>query len=314
MGTKPPEWQKYKVGKPSTRKGWTEPDCVPFEKVTHVSHVREAFRMFEDQTIRSISAGSKGKLRHTAVVWLSPNFWTHGSRYGNVSFKFDWKTLVRDKRFYWVGTIEHPKTTACQILITKEHDLELDVYPYDTGEGPLYYDSEREIWYSNQKHITCEVMVDRDIPLSECETVSFEDHHAQYCNRDGPNCPDLDQSDEDGGAKLLGRLVGQRVLHHRTSLRRLLLDNGKLQGSARYAWRRILERFSRIKTTGDLSNTDAPALPVALAMLDRFDSKESVKELGSLFRSQKELELTVRQRVAAAFDIPLDNIPDSEDE
>jgi hypothetical protein len=314
MGTTPPEWQKYKVGKPSTGKGWTEPDCIPFDSVTHVSHVQEAFRMFEDQTIRSMSVGSKGKLRHTAVVWLSPNFWTLGSRYGNVSFKFDWRALVKDKQFYWVGKIQHPKTTACQILITKEHHPELDLYPYDTGDGPLYYDSRRGIWYSNQRNVTCEVMADRDLPLSECEMVSFEDHHKHYCNRDGSNCPDLDQSDEDGGAKLLGRLIGQKVLSRRTSLRRLLLDGDKLHKSAGYTWRRILDRFSKVKTTGGLSNTDDPARPVALAMLDRFDRKRSVKELGSLFRSKKELELTLRQRVAAAFDIPLDNVPDSGDE
>jgi len=276
--------------------------------------VREAFRMFEDQTIRSISVGSKGKLKHTAVVWLSPNSWANGSRYGNVSFKLDWATLAKDQQFYWVGAIEYEKTTACQILITREHHPELDLYPYDTDDGPLYYDSRHDIWYSNQRNITCEIMVDRDLPLSECEMVSFEDHHKHYCNRDGSNCPDLEQSDEDGGSKLLGRLIGQTVLHRRTSLRRLLLDGDKLHKSAGYGWRRILDRFSNVKTTGELSSNDAPAQPVVLAMLDRFDRKRSVKELGSLFRSKKELELTAREQVAAAFDIPLKNVPDSGDE
>ncbi len=314
MGAKSPEWQRYKVGKPSTRKNWTEPDCVPFDNVSHVSHVSEAFRVFEDQMIRSTSLGNKSKPRHTAVVWLSPNFWTHGSRYGNISFTFDWRALIKDKQFYWVGAIQHPGTVACQILITKEEHPELDPYPVEARDGSLYYDSSRDIWYSNQKKITCEVMVDRDLPLSECKTVSFEDHHAKYCNRDGSNCSDLDQSDEDGGAKLPGRLIGQAVLSRRTSLRRLLLKDEKLNKAAGYAWRRILDSFSKVETTGGLANADAPARPVALAMLDRFDRKRSVKELGSLFRSKKELELTLRQRVAAAFDIPLDNVPDSEDE
>jgi hypothetical protein len=159
-------------------------------------------------------------------------------------------------------------------------------------------------------------MVDRDLPLSECKIVSFENHHAQYCNRDGSNCPDLDQSDEDGGAKLLGRLMGQTVLTRRTSLRRLLLNGEELHKSAGYAWRRILDLFSKIESTGGLSSTDVLARPLVLAMLDGLgqDLSLSVRALGPLFRSKNELEIAARQQAAAAFGIPLENVPDSEGE
>jgi hypothetical protein len=40
----------------------------------------------------------------------------------------------------------------------------------------------------------------------------------------------------------------------------------------------------------------------------------NVRDLGSLFCSKEQLEITARQQVAVAFDIPLENVPDSGDE
>lgn len=317
MATKPPEWQKYKVGKPSTQKGHIEKSCTPIEKVFHVSHVSDAFRMFEDEKIRSTLVWDKSRLKNTrtTVAWLSPNFWGPGFRYGNIKFDFDWKALVDGKTFYWVEDIPDYSPPAFRILITRNSGLDLDVYPVESGEGPLYHDLSNDDWYANLR-FTAEFMVDRDLPLSECKSVGFVNHHPQYCNRDGSNCRDLNQIGRDGGIKLLGRLIGQGVLSRNPSSRRLLLQGGSLNQDAHYAWKHILYSFSKIETTGGLASTDAPARPVVLAMLDGLgqDSWPNVRDLGSLFRSKKELEIAARQQVAAAFDIPLENVPDSGDE
>jgi len=157
-------------------------------------------------------------------------------------------------------------------------------------------------------------MVDRDLPLSECKAVGFDKHHDRFCAKEGTRCLDLGQPSDDAGAKLLARLIGQKILRSTPSLQKLLLDGKTLHREAGYAWRRILRVFSKIRTTGELSQKDATAGPIALAMLDRFGRGESIKELGSLFRSSEELELTLRYRAVTAFGIPLAKVPDSEDE
>jgi hypothetical protein len=314
--TKRREWQPYKVGKPSTRKNWTEPDCVPLDSVFHISHVSDAFRMFEDQKIRSTLVWDESKLKNTrtCVAWLSPNFWHQGSRYGNIRFDFDWKELIEGKKFYWVEAITHYSPPACRILIAKEEpSLELEQYVVDDEDGHLYHNSSNDTWYYNGK-FTCEFMVDRDLPLSECTAVGFDKHHERFCAKDGSRCDDLSQPSDDAGAKLLARLIGQKVLRSKPSLQNLFLDRKTLHTEAGYAWRRILRVFSKVQTTGDLSHRDAPTGPIALAMLDRFGRGESIKELGSLFRSSEELELTLRYRAVTAFGIPLAKVPDSEDE
>ena len=114
------EWSKYAVGEPSTKKNWTNPDCVPFNTVHHICHVSDAFRAFEDGKLRSTLVWDESKLRNTrtCVSWLSPNLWSAGSLYGNVRFDFAWQKLVEGKNFYWVEAMSRYHPPACRILIT----------------------------------------------------------------------------------------------------------------------------------------------------------------------------------------------------
>jgi len=310
------EWQPYRVGEAPKTKSWVNATRVPLETVFHVSHVSDAFRVFEDQKIRSTLVWDESKLRETrtSVAWLSPNVWSAGSRYGNISFAFDWRRLIEGERFYWVEAMKGYTPHAYRILITKK-DLSLELTPYtpEDGDGPLFHDLSTDIWYDNRE-ITGEFMIDRDLPLSECKSVGQVNHHSRYCGKDHSSCKDRGQLGEEAGAKLLARLVGQNILYSQTSLRRLFLNGDALHAKARNAWKRILRSFSKIVPTGTLSSVDSPASSIALAMLDMYGRGQSVTELGSLFHNIVEQELAVRYQAVEAFGIPLDKVPGSEDE
>jgi len=40
-----PDWAKFKVGDVSTQRNWTNPDCQPFETISHVAHHETARRI-----------------------------------------------------------------------------------------------------------------------------------------------------------------------------------------------------------------------------------------------------------------------------
>jgi hypothetical protein len=312
MSKKRPEWEEYCVGEP----GEFSTTCRPFETVYHIAHVSDAYRIFEDRRLRATLVRDESKLNKTrsSVTWLSPNTWANGSFYGNIRFEFDWKDLIQDKQFYWVEVMPYsPK--AFRILVTDEKPaLDLERYRPEKDNGPLHHDKESDTWYWNGE-LTGEFMLDGDLPLSKCKTVSFDNHHNRTCKKDGPSCPDMNRERYKAGAALLSRLIAQNVIHTNGRLGRLFRneEEARLHFDAEAAWGNILRSFNRIKTTGRLTNEDEAAPPLLAAMLDRYGAGREIKKIGSLFRSAEELELTMRKRVAKAFDIPLKNVTDSEE-
>lgn len=148
--------------------------------------------------------------------------------------------------------------------------------------------------------------------LGECQTIAFENHHDRICKRRDGGCGQLGRERYGAGASLLSRLIGQGALTE--PLRRLFLDKKKLHPEAERAWGCIVRSFCRVETNGHLTHKDDAASPIVTAMLDRYGTRRNIKQLGSLFRNSKELELTLRHRVAKAFGIPVENVTDSEDE
>lgn len=309
-----PEWERYSVGEASSREGRTNADCYPLDTIYHVSHVSDAYRIFEDERIRATLVADESKLRKTrsSVTWLSPNTWANGSFYGNIRFEFDWRELIEDKKFYWVEAMPY-SPAAYRILVTEDKPkLELERYRPESDNGPLYHDSTKDAWYCNMK-LTGEFMLDGDLPLRKCKTVSFENHHDAICKRDGTACSQRGLARYQAGAALLSRLIGQNVLNQKESLRRLFLDKGSLHSEAENAWGNIVRSFSRIETNGRLSHNDEAASPLVTAMLDRYATKRRIKELGYLFRTREELESALRHRVGRAFGISVERVTGSED-
>jgi len=75
------------------------------------------------------------------------------------------------------------------------------------------------------------------------------------------------------------------------------------------AWKHIVLSFAKVRTRGRLKYDDPPAQAIVGAMLERFAAGRSIKELGSLFRSKAELELTLRNLAARKLGIRLNRIP-----
>lgn len=203
-------WQKYRVGKPSTRSNWVEPDCCPLSRVYHVAHAKEAIRILEDGRIRSGLVYDESCLnaKRTCVSWVSPNTWANGSIYGHVQFAFDWKNLVRDKTIYWVEDRQTTKQKIVRLLISDGvfSDQPLAKYDASAGDGPIFHDTKTKQWYHNGA-ITNEYLILDDLTLADCAAITFCDHHSSLCKKKS-GCTEKNQRARDVGAIVLGRLIG----------------------------------------------------------------------------------------------------------
>jgi hypothetical protein len=81
----------------------------------HVTHVRHALSILDARTIASRPVYDESRLNTTRihVVWLSPNTWdgAEGSRYGGVSFGFEWRGLID-------GTTARPQSRADFVAVS----------------------------------------------------------------------------------------------------------------------------------------------------------------------------------------------------
>jgi hypothetical protein len=206
------EWERFEVGKPSGRPRWEAEGCVPLTTVTHSSHVGPALAIINDGEIRPTLVYDKSKLntQRILVCWLSPNYWTLGSRYGNIDFRFDFERLIEGRNYYWVEAIKDYKLPACRILVTDIYrDLSTQLKRYDPtlGNGPWWFNkSERKHYYNGRYCL--EFMIEAPIPLTMLMSLDFIKHSDQYCamNRTAPSrCSEFGFSHIQGAARFLTR-------------------------------------------------------------------------------------------------------------
>ena len=141
-------WKPYVCTVPS--KGVTG-TCSVMDVVHHVTHTGASLRIIEDRKIARGLIYDECSLNdsRTMVVWLSPNRWVNGSRYGNVEFTYDFNSLVEQCKIYWVEVQRRYSPPACRFLITGDNVSHLPVQAYDpkTDEGPLRHVD--GLWYWN---------------------------------------------------------------------------------------------------------------------------------------------------------------------
>ncbi|HVN17451.1 MAG TPA: hypothetical protein VMU05_01720 [Dongiaceae bacterium] len=157
--------------------------------------------------------------------------------------------------------------------------------------------------------LTGEFMLDEDLWLHDCNAVGFFNHHHRTCKKDGATCSDMGHDGFEEGAKLISRLLARRVLEAKSPLWKLFLRSGEMSQHTEEAWKHIVLSFAKVRTRGRLKYDDPPAQAIVGAMLERFAAGRSIKELGSLFRSKAELELTLRNLAARKLGIRLNRIP-----
>ena len=295
MATIRKPWIKYKVGSPSTRRNWTEPNCQPCTTVSHVSHVETALRIVGAKTIKQGLVFDESMLNteRILVTWLSPNSWAHGFRYGNVRFTYDFAELVKDKNFYWVEDMTAYSPTACRILITAtDRSATLPTYDPNRCDGPWWFDSSTETHYVNGNYCL-EFMVEDDLKVREATTVDFVDHHRDFCSehRTSPkDCDELGLSHGKGGARFLMLAAGRGV--DLSILSKSLIENdGDLSPAVKHALGWVAHKFpnldysAKVRASSDTGKAVARAVLNALAI----DQKSEADLLAAMFRSEDSL-------------------------
>ncbi|SRR5712692_828595 len=166
------EWITFRVGTPSTRQNWSNPDCTPFHAVYHVSHIIPSLSILQNKKIHAGLVFDESKLNkdRLLVSWVSPNHWSPGSRYGTVQFCFDLRQLIQGKNYYWVESIAYG-VRACRILVTPNEHKGLAQYDPTVGDGPWWYDKDKDEHYFNGNYCL-ELMLEEDLAIDAETTLT----------------------------------------------------------------------------------------------------------------------------------------------
>ncbi len=287
-----PEWTRFRVGSPSTKTNWVNPDCQPLIAIYHVAHLDTALRITADGRLRAGLVFDKSKLNteRILVTWLSPNDWTGagGFRYGNVRFAFEWERLIQDKRYYWVESIAYG-VPACRILITSNDYMEkLEEYDPTLKNGPWWYDLENGLHYWNGNYCL-EIMLEQDLDIQESIGTDFVDHHPQYCSIGSARCATRGLQRDPAGALFVAALVGQGI------------DPGALkltqptpfsyhQNDLHRAWFQLRNDLHGLEATyeGQITFGHPSALPIARAICNAYAQSRQLdlSRLINLFQSE----------------------------
>lgn len=280
------EWEQFSVGNPSDTPTWTEQSCTPLDIVAHVTHIDSSLSIIKSGKITSglVFDNSKLNTDRILVVWCSPNYWYSGSRYGNVSFEFNFKKLISGKNYYWVESIDYG-VKACRILVTGNEHSNLPLYDPRTKTGPWWYDQNNDKHYFNGKYCL-EFMFEQDIYLSSLSKISFTQHHPKWCanHRTNPaNCPDLGLVENT--AKIIWLL---QAMSHDVDIKQIKIEDEFDLG---YVVKNFLINFFSVNYIGNITSKDKVATTLLWAIMAAFKNPTipKAKELASLFKDYKNL-------------------------
>ena len=305
------DWNRFRVGRPSTRSNWTETDCVPFNYVSHYTHLESSFTSLREGVLRATLVYDESKLNteRIRVVWFSPNNWENagGFRYGSVGFDFKWQELIKDLNSYWIESIAYG-TPACRILLTaNNYDSLFDRYDATVGNGPWWFDRSTGEHYRNGDYCL-EIMFEDDLELIRNEGVTISSHHGRYCslNRYNPNaCPDLGLDRQVARGYFLARIVGTKM--NTIVLKFTEKDTeGKIipKWSLEFGFNELLWKLpADVNFCGTLRSTDSSAESLVRAICSAYSYRhfDEQKKLASLFVSKEELWSCCRNVVAKDF-------------
>jgi hypothetical protein len=301
-------WAKFSVGHPSGRPGST-PDCRPISSIAHIAHVPAAIRIVEDGWLRAGLVFDQSKLNRERirVVWLSPNDWSNGFRYGNVGFHFDWATLIKGKRIYWVESMPQYSPEACRILLADvDYSGVLDRYEPGDGDGPWWRSPSGEHFWNG---LYClEVMFEGDIDLARAARVDFVKHHPSLCCIHG-SCRYRAFAADKAGAEFVAALVSRGA-----SLKHcgLVENTGKGQEPSSALEGAVGILLLRCGTAGrgcsgrviETSSAAAPLARAVLASLGNPGLAADLAELATQFASADDLRHAVTDLIGKAAGLP----------
>lgn len=281
-------WGKYNI---------TDENRQPFREITHTSHIEPALEIIRKQHINSSRVHSIEPLkeRQSSVIWLSPNDWGGvGSRYGTVSFLFDFKTLIEGKNLYFVGILPH-KITACRILVThKDYSDIYSTYNPSQDKGPWVYEKSTDTHFFN-KFICLEFMLESEentLPLNKLTSFCFIDHNSNFCSEHSENpekCDEFKKRASYGCAKLIAKSISQKIdispIKNLIKAPIFTMDNAVSEIIVK-----VTDR-SKIIYTKKINPTDKLSFPLANAILQAYaeDNIKCAQAISSLFHDESHL-------------------------
>ncbi len=303
------EWTKFSVGSPSTRNNWTNQDCVPFDSLDHVTHIRSSLPILIDRRIKSGLVIDKSILNQQRILvsWLSPNVWGAGYRYGNVRLRFKFDNIIDNKKFYWVESIAYG-VPACRILITEQEHENLSPYEPHKKYGPWWFDISNEQHYYNNNYCL-EFMVEDDLLITQDVELDFVSHHDRWCSihRNNPSkCSDLGLAEWHSAGIFLATVLADSV-----SFPVQQFKNDKNDGIPRtleYCWSGLcfnLTEVDNVEFNGKISHRGDAAIPLSRAICNAFaySSIEEERVIISMFKSKKDLTISLAKLITIHFSL-----------
>lgn len=206
------EWELYAVANPGQRMR-APVECTSMPWIYHFTHLDQAYSSLREGKLCSRLVHDKSRLnkRRISVCWLSPNDWTGkgGFRYGNVGFRFDINTIVKNRICYWIEAAEYEIRAPRILLSMKDYDGTFERYDPSRDDGPWKYYPDNNSHFFNGT-ICLELLIEDDIDLSICDGVEIKDHSSQYCSihRTNPqDCAELSMPRTLAGSLFLSRVV-----------------------------------------------------------------------------------------------------------
>ena len=299
MTAKP--WKKFRVIRNNLH--YDNSECLPLVTIYHVAHVPTSVRIIEDKKIQANLVYDESRLNkeRIRVVWLSPNDWVNGFRYGNVRFMFDWKTLVKNKKYYWIESMNYTPE-ACRILITENnYNSKYDLYDPKIGNGPWWHDVSGDKHYWNGKYCL-EIMLEGDIPFSYVNQVDFVTHHSRQCSISPSSCIFLGVSNREAGSQFVANIISRNILINIPGFIDNINNKFKPSSILKLALNSLLVRCNRVNISswGNVTSTDRVSIPLARAIMGAYSRKDNKEflSLSKMFCSRSDLETSIAKVIA----------------
>lgn len=292
-------WTVHTVGEPGTN------ECCPLVTLSHVTHVENALEIVRRGEITAGLVYDESALRdsRTTVVWLSPNDWGNagGSRYGNVEFVLDWKSLLVGRNAYRIEVQDY-SPRAFRILLAREDLSETyPVYDASTDPGPWRSDPANNTHFWNGQ-ICLEIMLAESIPLEQVREVRFCKHHAQRCCIAPGACPDAGLLPAEGGGLFLAGMISRGIdPEYLPIIRSQTQGNGSLT----WGWLHVLSCVNdpALVFSGNVTRQSAGALALAAAFLTTVYTRsiEDLVAIAAFFSTREELMEACATRIETYF-------------
>lgn len=278
--------------------------------VSHVTHLHWTDKICTDQQLNARRVYDESRLNGAdiRVVWLSPNDWGDGFRYGNIQFPYEWGAIVAGRHYYCVETMSY-RPTAIRILVSDQEHHDLAPYDPTTNVGPWLHHVDSDEHFFNG-HVCVEIMLEADLPLADCLGIQFVNHHPRFCN-ERSRCPGPLLWGR-ASSRFIARVIGYDLPFDALKLTRtedVVIPQPTLARACAALWNELQRKryLGAIDFEGELNAADDAAVDAGMDVLRELsnDNKGNVRALASeSFSSLDDALMGIGRAIAAKLNIP----------